>query len=250
MSLSRRELKNSLKQEKAGLEYKRNYFNDIHQSDHQAVEILKRNQNLKTEIEKLQEQMNLTINVNIQQRKAIIIASMEKQILANKNAFNIMNRQSEKLVNSMPPDFPEKVDLIALNLPQRYKYLKSAIKILDAQISEKDSSVIALNTKRGDFLRSMGLSNTNKSRKGGRKSKRRSRKNKRKTRRKGGVLTSSASTAVADMTYKREKSKKDDNSKTVKDSKVKDSKVKDSKKKGESSFRFKLTKKMASKFKK
>lgn len=82
------------------------------------------------------------------------------------------------------------------------------------------------------------------SRKGGRKSKRRSRKNKRKTRRKGGVLKPSASTAVADMTYKREKNKNND-SKTVKNSTVKDSK-----KKGESGFSIKLTKKMASKFKK
>ena len=244
MSLSRKELKNSLKQEKAGLEHKRKYFNVIHQNDDQAILNFKRIEKLETDIKELPEKKSLS-----QQTKANIIAKMEKEIMAAKNAFKFMNKQSQQLVNKMPDNFPEKNDLITLSLSERYKYLKSAIKNLDAQISEKDSSVIALNTKRGDILRSirsirsMGLSN--KSRKGGRKSKRRSRKNKRKTRRKGGVLTSSASTAVADMTYKREKSKKDDNSKTVKDSKVKDSK-----KKGESGFSFKLTKKMAPNFKK
>jgi len=147
----------------------------------------------------------------------------------------------DALIDKMPE--PAKQTLKNMNIPNRIIELNRRILITKKQIEERRESIKSKNSNVGNFMRSMGLSN--KSRKGGRKSKRRSRKNKRKTRRKGGVLTSSASTAVADMKYKREKSKKDDNNKTVKNSTVKDSK-----KKGESGFSIKLTKKMASKFKK
>lgn len=237
MSLSRRELKASLREESKVLKEKKEYFYVIHQLDEQAVELFKRIKQLEKDIEKDTIQM-VTKNVNIQNSMTLNIGRKKTEINANKNMFSMMNKQSQLLVNKMPDNFPEKNDLITLSLSERYKYLKSAIKNLDAQISEKDSSVIALNSLFGNIKRSMG------SRKGGRKSKRRSRKNKRKTRRKGGVLKPSASTAVADMTYKREKNKNND-SKTVKNSTVKDSK-----KKGESGFSIKLTKKMASKFKK
>ncbi len=147
----------------------------------------------------------------------------------------------DALIDTFPE--PAKQTLKKMNIPDRIIELNRRILITKRQIEERGESIKEKNTIRGNIIRTLGLSK--KSRKGGRKSKRRSRKNKRKTRRKGGVLTSSASTAVADMTYKRDKSKKDDNSKAVKDSKVKDSK-----KKGESGFSFKLTKKMAPNFKK
>ena len=97
MSLSRKELKNSLKQEKAGLEHKRKYFNVIHQNDDQAILNFKRIEKLEKDIKELPEKKSLS-----QQTKANIIAKMEKEIMAAKNAFKFMNKQSQQLVNKMP----------------------------------------------------------------------------------------------------------------------------------------------------